>query len=387
MSTEEDTELRDLVAQTLETNGVLNKIRAELRANVFLALEEQDALKKKTLSNKALKSYLETSEGHLVFSVVREFLEFFNLDFTLAVLDPESNVSKPSPRENLINEFNMQTVDPKAPLLAELLKKKQPEMKMASPPASPRHSKIPQRLNDKKPVSFDSKEKKVTTQAQSPVFDNEDDDLFKELGVSPISFKDKENEPPSKPKPSWLSGGDSPNTDSPKSKPATSKATSLGSLKDAPPLAGMGGGKKTAFTSEPAIDVLSPEWDELINIDKKINDLGFEIPVEENSLSHKNSHSTESNSRSLSMKSSGKITGTATVSTGEKKTSAKDAYNYEDDFNSSGKSDLSITEEIEENLSIGSFGNSKHDDAVTSDHTVSQLSDTGMDYGEDAEFY
>ncbi len=27
MSTEEDTELRDLVAQTLETNGVLDKIR------------------------------------------------------------------------------------------------------------------------------------------------------------------------------------------------------------------------------------------------------------------------------------------------------------------------------------------------------------------------
>lgn len=27
MSVEEDTELRDLVAQTLETNGVLNKIR------------------------------------------------------------------------------------------------------------------------------------------------------------------------------------------------------------------------------------------------------------------------------------------------------------------------------------------------------------------------
>lgn len=31
MSTDEDTELRDLVAQTLETNGVLNKIRVSIK--------------------------------------------------------------------------------------------------------------------------------------------------------------------------------------------------------------------------------------------------------------------------------------------------------------------------------------------------------------------
>ena len=39
---EEDTELRDLVTQTLENNGLLGKIQAQLRAGVFLALEETD---------------------------------------------------------------------------------------------------------------------------------------------------------------------------------------------------------------------------------------------------------------------------------------------------------------------------------------------------------
>ena len=39
-TTEEDTELRDLVAATLETSGVLGKIKAQLRANVYIALEE-----------------------------------------------------------------------------------------------------------------------------------------------------------------------------------------------------------------------------------------------------------------------------------------------------------------------------------------------------------
>ena len=39
---EEDTELRDLVTQSLENNGLLGKIQAELRAGVFLALEDTD---------------------------------------------------------------------------------------------------------------------------------------------------------------------------------------------------------------------------------------------------------------------------------------------------------------------------------------------------------
>ena len=34
MSADEDTELRDLVAQTLETNGVLGKIRVRYKPNI-----------------------------------------------------------------------------------------------------------------------------------------------------------------------------------------------------------------------------------------------------------------------------------------------------------------------------------------------------------------
>ena len=38
--TDDDTELRDLVSYTLENSGILGKIKAQLRANVYLALEE-----------------------------------------------------------------------------------------------------------------------------------------------------------------------------------------------------------------------------------------------------------------------------------------------------------------------------------------------------------
>ena len=39
---DEDTELRDLVAQTLHQQGILSKIKAQLRASIFLALDEHD---------------------------------------------------------------------------------------------------------------------------------------------------------------------------------------------------------------------------------------------------------------------------------------------------------------------------------------------------------
>ena len=42
---EEDTELRDLVTAALQTSGVLGKIKAQLRSNVYLAIEGEDELK------------------------------------------------------------------------------------------------------------------------------------------------------------------------------------------------------------------------------------------------------------------------------------------------------------------------------------------------------
>ncbi|XP_028858763.1 centrosomal protein 43 isoform X3 [Denticeps clupeoides] len=89
---DEDTELRDLLIQNLENNGVLNKIKAELRAAVFVALEEQDKIENKSqLVNENLKKCLNTKDGRLAASLISDFLQFFHLDFTLAVFQPEIN--------------------------------------------------------------------------------------------------------------------------------------------------------------------------------------------------------------------------------------------------------------------------------------------------------
>ncbi|NXG62326.1 FR1OP protein, partial [Hemiprocne comata] len=126
-ATEEDTELRDLLVQTLESSGVLNKIKAELRAAVFLALEEQEKVENKTpLVNESLKSFLGTKDGRLVAGLVAEFLRFFNLDFTLAVFQPESStLNGLDDRENLAQDLGI--IEPEGtvsgPLLLEVVRK------------------------------------------------------------------------------------------------------------------------------------------------------------------------------------------------------------------------------------------------------------------------
>ncbi|KAK7107853.1 centrosomal protein 43-like isoform X2 [Littorina saxatilis] len=126
MSADEDTELRDLVAQTLEANGTLGKLRAQLRASVFLALEEQESVQNRTpFLNKELKRFLSTEDGHLVTSLVREFLEFFHLEFTLAVFNPETGLSEePESRSALAGQLNLPQGPSggETPLLLEVLR-------------------------------------------------------------------------------------------------------------------------------------------------------------------------------------------------------------------------------------------------------------------------
>ncbi|XP_030761470.1 bromodomain-containing protein DDB_G0270170-like [Sitophilus oryzae] len=128
MSTiEEDVELRDLVSQTLEKNGCLAKLRAELRASIFLALDEDLKLSKhQPLQNLRVQSYLETAEGRIMFCLVREFLEFFNLQFTISVYEPESyldSIYHYEGRQKTARDLGLGNIEESTvPLLQHLLK-------------------------------------------------------------------------------------------------------------------------------------------------------------------------------------------------------------------------------------------------------------------------
>lgn len=123
MAQAEDTELRDLVIDALEKNGSLAKIRALLRANIFLAFEDEcENLKK----NDTLDKVLQLPEGKFCLSIIHEFLEFCNLRNTLFVYKSETRQGKEYHYESvntIADKLNISKFDrEKEPVLLTLVK-------------------------------------------------------------------------------------------------------------------------------------------------------------------------------------------------------------------------------------------------------------------------
>eukprot|EP00741_Cyanophora_paradoxa_P023780 tig00021621_g22969.t1 len=115
-------EIKEIVTRTLETKGVLGKIRAELRASVFTAIDEQEKESGIYLENAAIQKLQSTPEGRLAAELVREFLEFYELDYTLSVLLPEANLPEQyQGRDDLSREMELRPEGTKRPLLVELI--------------------------------------------------------------------------------------------------------------------------------------------------------------------------------------------------------------------------------------------------------------------------
>ncbi|XP_057383750.1 centrosomal protein 43 isoform X3 [Balaenoptera acutorostrata] len=367
---EEDTELRDLLVQTLENSGVLNRIKAELRAAVFLALEEQEKVENKTpLVNESLKKFLNTKDGRLVASLVAEFLQFFNLDFTLAVFQPETSTFQGlEGRENLARDLGIIEAEGTVggPLLLEVIRRCQQKEKgptsgegaldlsdVRPPPKSP-EGKTSAHSAPSKKASNDASQSDTSISSSEPksksslhllahetkigsLLSNKSLDVKDEAGPCPDeddmegdSFFDDPI-----PKPEKTYGW--------RSEPSK-QVGSLASLSDAPPLkSGL-----SSLTGAPSLkDSESKRGNTILKDLKLVND---------------------------------KI-GSLGLGTGEED-------DYADDFNStshrSEKSELSIGEEIEEDLSveIDDVNTSDKLDDLTQDLTVSQLSDVA-DYLED----
>ena len=91
-------ELKNLVIQTLETNGILGQLRAQLRSCVFKVIDNQDQIEKGQSSfhweNPNARKVLQSATGVLCAELVKDFLEFYKLDYTLAIYLPEVNLNQ-----------------------------------------------------------------------------------------------------------------------------------------------------------------------------------------------------------------------------------------------------------------------------------------------------
>ncbi|KAI6669103.1 hypothetical protein NL676_003988 [Syzygium grande] len=100
--TREMMDLKTLVTRTLEKKGVLAKIRAELRASVFEAIEEEDQVVEKEglppallgSCNERAKQLHASPSGRLLTALISEYLDWAQLNHTLKVYLPECNLQK-----------------------------------------------------------------------------------------------------------------------------------------------------------------------------------------------------------------------------------------------------------------------------------------------------
>ncbi|KAI5264816.1 Centrosomal Protein 43 [Manis pentadactyla] len=366
---EEDMELRDLLVQTLESSGVLNRVKAELRAAVFLALEEQEKVENKTpLVNESLKKFLNTKDGRLVASLVAEFLQFFNLDFTLAVFQPEASTFQGlEGRENLARDLGIIEAEGTVggPLLLEVIRRCQQKDKgtasgegvldlsdVHSPPKSPEGKASTHTTTSKRASSDASHSDKSTSSSEAKSISGlhlmaQEVKIGSFLSSKSLDVTDKAalctdeddmegdsffDDPI--PKPEETHGW--------RSEPSK-HVGSLASLSDAPPLKG----GLSSLAGAPSL---------------------------------RDSESKRGNTALKDLKLVSGKTGSFGLGTGEDD-------DYADDFNStshrSEKSELSIGEEIEDlSVEIDDINTSDKLADLTQDLTMSQLSDVA-DYLED----
>eukprot|EP00928_Gymnodinium_smaydae_P028969 TRINITY_DN21952_c0_g2_i1.p1 TRINITY_DN21952_c0_g2~~TRINITY_DN21952_c0_g2_i1.p1 ORF type:complete len:537 (+),score=85.59 TRINITY_DN21952_c0_g2_i1:76-1686(+) len=87
-------DMKNLVVSALEENGVLGEIRAQLRANVYKAIECEDDQVNMEPNNSAASKLMKSPNGRLMSEIVAEFFDFYDLRHTLSVFVPESSIGR-----------------------------------------------------------------------------------------------------------------------------------------------------------------------------------------------------------------------------------------------------------------------------------------------------
>jgi len=116
-------ELKQVVSRTLEARGVLGTIRAQLRAAVFTALDEQERANGVHLENSRLVRLHRDEKGLLLAALMKECLEWFDLERAASVFVPEANLTglHLEGRQELAQRLGLKNASEERPILLELL--------------------------------------------------------------------------------------------------------------------------------------------------------------------------------------------------------------------------------------------------------------------------
>ena len=103
-------EAKDLVLNELEKNGVINYIRANIKKSILdIISHEKENIKQKLDFDfmTPLHRLNKSKEIILVCQLIKEFLKFYEMEYTLPIFENESNVKENIKRETLLKELKL----------------------------------------------------------------------------------------------------------------------------------------------------------------------------------------------------------------------------------------------------------------------------------------
>ena len=208
-------EAKDLVLNELEKNGIINYMRAKIKKSILdIISNEKESTKQKLDFDfmTPLHRLNKTKEIVLVCQLIKEFLKFYEMEYTLPIFENESNVKENIKRESLLKEVKLQgKKDDSKPVLLLLLQDKlsRPENVAAglnpNKGASDRYdfnnfgsvfnrddNSNPTIPNKKlAPISFGTTNKSLDMNNNS----NSDSDKFNTFNISDVYKRDKQEQP------------------------------------------------------------------------------------------------------------------------------------------------------------------------------------------------
>ena len=123
---QESDHYKTLVLAELEKNGFVGKMRASIKSQVLKVLETQSKPVKQGLEFDYLTPFhklVKSKEAILAVHLMRDFLKFYELEYTLPVLENETNIRENIARETVMKEFHLKDNNStfEQPMLVQIL--------------------------------------------------------------------------------------------------------------------------------------------------------------------------------------------------------------------------------------------------------------------------
>ncbi|KXZ45647.1 hypothetical protein GPECTOR_52g47 [Gonium pectorale] len=155
--------IKQAVTQTLEKQGIIAQLKAQLRAQVFIAVDEYESTS--------------SGSGQLVIQLVLDLLDTCNMAFTKKVFQPEIGPGAPDAgRASAASTLGLRPPNPDEPLLLTLVKAYKSALSDPPPAAKPAAEPSAESAYSSEVFEEEPVEEEVDDEAVETANDDDDDD-------------------------------------------------------------------------------------------------------------------------------------------------------------------------------------------------------------------